>query len=71
MRKALGAVFVVCFVIVLGVCVRWISIDARSRGKSPSLVCLLVAMSFPLGLILWLLVRPAPLHAVTHRPSGT
>ena len=33
--------------------------DARSRGKSPLLVCLLVLISFPLGLIIWLLFRPA------------
>ena len=35
-------------------CVR----DARRRGKSPLLVAALVILFFPLGLIVWLLVRP-------------
>jgi hypothetical protein len=34
--------------------------DARRRGKSPLLVTLLIFISFPLGLILWLLFRPEP-----------
>ncbi len=38
--------------------------DARRRGKSPLLVTLLILISFPLGLILWLLFRPEP-------PQGT
>lgn len=36
--------------------------DARRRGKSPVLVALLVLFSFPLGVIIWLLFRPAPLN---------
>jgi hypothetical protein len=36
--------------------------DARRRGKSPRLVTLLVFISFPLGLIVWLLFRPEPLN---------
>lgn len=32
--------------------------DARRRGKSALLVTLLVFVSFPLGLLLWLLFRP-------------
>jgi len=32
--------------------------DARRRGKSPLLVAALVILFFPLGLIVWLLVRP-------------
>ena len=35
--------------------------DARRRGKSPLLVSLLVLLSFPLGVIIWLLFRPEPL----------
>lgn len=35
--------------------------DARSRGKSPLLVTLVIFFFFPLGLILWLLFRPGPL----------
>jgi len=54
---------VVCGVLFLGlvaytfaVCAR----DAKRRGKSPLLVCLLVFLSFPLGLIVWLIFRPPP-----------
>ena len=36
------------------------AIDARRRGKSPLLVTLLIFISFPLGLIVWLLFRPEP-----------
>lgn len=32
--------------------------DAKRRGKSPLLVAALVILFFPLGLIIWLLVRP-------------
>ncbi len=36
--------------------------DARRRGKSPVLVMLLMLISFPLGLIVWLLFRPEPIE---------
>ena len=56
-----GMMFIV-FVVLLGwtlsVCAR----DARRRGKSPLLVTLLIFLSFPLGLIVWLLFRPEPLN---------
>ena len=32
--------------------------DARRRGKSPLLVAALVILFFPIGLLIWLLVRP-------------
>jgi hypothetical protein len=35
--------------------------DAGRRGKSPWLVMLLVLLSFPLGLICWVLLRPDPI----------
>lgn len=37
--------------------------DARRRGKSPLLVILLILISFPLGLIVWLLFRPEPIES--------
>jgi hypothetical protein len=36
----------------------WTANDAIKRGKSPLLVCFLVGLSFPLGLVAWLLFRP-------------
>jgi hypothetical protein len=33
--------------------------DARRRGKSPLLVTILVVFFFPVGLIVWLIFRPA------------
>jgi hypothetical protein len=36
----------------------WTANDARERGKSTVLVCLLVLLSFRLGLVAWLLFRP-------------
>jgi len=35
--------------------------DARLRGKSPVLVCLVILFSFPWGLIAWLVFRPEPI----------
>jgi hypothetical protein len=32
--------------------------DARRRGKSALLVAALIILFFPIGLIIWLLVRP-------------
>lgn len=36
----------------------WTATDAIKRGKSPLLVCLLVVLSFPLGLVAWVIFRP-------------
>ena len=52
----------VTFLGILGWIVWVCALDARRRGKSPFLVSLLVFVSFPLGLILWLLFRPEPLN---------
>jgi len=56
--------------------IRACATDARRRGKSPLLVAMLVILFFPLGLIIWLLVRPdvvdgsngpKPFHLDDHR----
>ena len=52
----------VAFLGILGWIARACALDARRRGKSPFLVSLLVLVSFPLGLLLWLLFRPEPLN---------
>jgi hypothetical protein len=36
----------------------WTATDAMKRGKPPLLVCLLVVLSFPFGLLAWLVFRP-------------
>ncbi|MDF2519973.1 MAG: hypothetical protein K0R84_601 [Clostridia bacterium] len=36
----------------------WAAIDASDRGKSGCLVFLLVFLGGPIGLIVWLLIRP-------------
>lgn len=41
---------------------RLAAIDARHRGRSPVLVCILVIVLFPLGAIAWLVFRPAPVE---------
>jgi hypothetical protein len=43
---------------------RWVYRDAESRGKSGWLVILLV-LNFPVGLIAWLVFRPAPKPEIT------
>ena len=36
----------------------WVTGDANVRGKPGCLVAILIFMSMPFGLLLWLLVRP-------------
>jgi len=45
---------------ILAMTVIWVARDARRRGKSPALVVLLCVLSFPLGLVAWLVFRPDP-----------
>lgn len=50
-------------ILVVGLCLvlfscRWVGRDAERRGKSGCLVALLVLLTWPLGLILWLFFRP-------------
>ncbi|MCC6152518.1 MAG: hypothetical protein IT367_02100 [Candidatus Hydrogenedentes bacterium] len=56
----LGLLFsLLVFVIYIG-SVIWAFADARSRGKSGILVALLVLiLVWPVGLIIWLLIRPS------------
>jgi hypothetical protein len=37
----------------------WVFSDARLRGKSPENVTSMVALCWPVGLLLWLIFRPA------------
>lgn len=55
------SISLVVFLSILGWILRICALDAIRRGKSPFLVTLLVLVSFPLGLLLWLLFRPEPL----------
>lgn len=40
------------------ICGIWGAIDASNRGKSGCLVFLLILFTGPVGLIIWLLIRP-------------
>lgn len=63
--KLLG-VLIICFLLILiAFAMKFLAADARRRGKLPMLVVLLALVSFPLGLLLWLLFRPEPL-----KPEG-
>lgn len=39
---------------------RFVAADARLRGKSPAAIVSMVFFLFPLGLVIWLFTRPAP-----------
>ena len=56
LQAVCAVLFFALTVYTFAVCAR----DAKRRGKSPLLVCLLVFLSFPLGLIVWLIFRPPP-----------
>lgn len=45
----------------------WAYTDGARRGKQPLQIALLVAIGFPLGLLLWLIFRPAPVPPPTRR----
>lgn len=61
--RFLGASFIICLLLaVAAFVIRACVVDARRRGKSPILVLLAVCLCFPLGLILWLLLRPKPIQ---------
>ncbi len=42
---------------------RWCRDDVRARCRRPLLVCLAVALSFPLGPFAWIAFRPEPITA--------
>jgi hypothetical protein len=50
-------ILVVGLSVVLFSC-RWAGSDAERRGKSGCLVAIVVLLTWPLGLILWLVFRP-------------
>lgn len=52
-------IFVFAVVMVIGAFVlNALAEDARKRGKSPVLIFLLVLLSFPVGLLVWMVIRP-------------
>jgi len=50
------------FLLAIGVALGFVARDARLRGKPPILVAVLVMLTFPLGLLLWIILRPEPLN---------
>jgi hypothetical protein len=49
----------------------WAAMDAKARGASWLLAAILVAfLSWPLGLVIWLLFRPKPSARVPQRMIG-
>jgi hypothetical protein len=51
---AICAAFLASLVYAIWACAR----DARRRGRSPVVVALMVILFFPIGLVIWLAVRP-------------
>jgi hypothetical protein len=61
LAKSLEIMFLAFVLVLIAMTIRVIANDARRRGKSPVLVVLLCLLSFPLGVVVWLIFRPAPL----------
>ena len=61
LAKSLAILILAFVLVVIALAIRAIAGDARRRGKSPILVVLLCLLFLPLGLIVWLIFRPAPL----------
>ena len=60
--KIFGVLIIFVLLTVLLISMRLLAADARRRGKSAALVVLLAFVSFPLGLLLWLVFRPEPIE---------
>jgi hypothetical protein len=60
LAKSLVIMLLAFVLVLIAMMIRVIAGDARRRGKSPGLVVLLCLLSFPLGLIVWLIFRPQP-----------
>ena len=58
LAKSLVILFLAFVLVMIAMMIRVIANDARRRGKNPVLVVLLCLLSFPLGLVLWLIFRP-------------
>lgn len=57
------AILIVCLLLILLlISMKMLAADARKRGKPAILVVLLAFVSFPLGLLLWLVFRPDSLE---------
>jgi hypothetical protein len=56
------------FLLLFAYTMRVTALDARRRGKSPLLVCMLVFLSFPLGFVVWLIFRPKIVSGGDQRP---
>ena len=61
----LAPVFAISLFLLLIANVLWGFRDGRKRGLSGILVALLVTCSFPLGVFIWLLLRPSIVEAPT------
>jgi len=61
LAKSLVIMFLAFVLVMIAMTIRVIANDARRRGKNPVLVVLLCLLTFPLGVIVWLMFRPAPL----------
>jgi uncharacterized membrane protein YqjE len=61
LSKSLVILFLAFVLVMIALTIRVIAKDARRRGKNPVLVVLLCLLSFPLGWIIWLIIRPEPL----------
>jgi hypothetical protein len=59
LAKSLAILILAFVLVVIAMMIRVIANDARRRGRSPVLVVLLCLLSFPLGIIIWLIFRPA------------
>ena len=56
-----GYAIPLAFFVLLIVGIVWTWEDAEKRGKSPLLVCVFVYVTFPVGLLAWIIFRPGEL----------
>lgn len=53
-----GYAIPLAFLALLIAVIVWAAEDAEKRGKSPLLVCVFVTVTFPWGLLAWIIFRP-------------
>ena len=54
----IGLVFFAVYLTLLIWSLIWVSKDAEARGKSGSLLAILVFFTWPIGLLVWMVARP-------------
>jgi len=71
LQRYLNLIYI-AFVLLVGLtlAVRFVAEDARNRGMSPIVVPLMVFLTFPFGIVVWMLLRPQVMGTINDRHAA-